>query len=100
MRLICMAFDGEYVTEGRDFPDTEAAWERASDMGSRWYFYPWCFVTSDSGKTVVAAPDGLAFLKGKRVKTVVTLFKAMSEVPELANAGVEEFHLAIRSTGN
>ena len=58
---------GDSVT---DFKRTsiESVWNAVSDMGSRWIFYPIAFVTTD--KTVVDAPEGLEFLKGKRIKTV------------------------------
>ncbi|MDO8705372.1 MAG: hypothetical protein Q7J84_10545 [Sulfuricaulis sp.] len=90
-RLICMTFDGDYVTEGRDFADVDAAWCRASDMGSRWYFYPWCFVTSESGKTIAAAPDGLHHFEGRRVATVQKVFAALAALPETEGVEADEF---------
>lgn len=42
--LVCLAPDGATVREG-NFPTIQAAWDRASDMGSRWFFYPICVVT-------------------------------------------------------
>jgi hypothetical protein len=44
-------------------------------MGSRWYFYPFHFVVSDSGKTVIDAPDEFKSLERKRLSTVKRLFK-------------------------
>lgn len=82
MHLICMAYTGDYVTEGRDFKDVETAWNRADNMGSRWFFYPFCFVTTDSGKTIKASPDQLAFLTGKRVETVSRLFAKTIETDD------------------
>src|SRR3990167_6581992 len=94
-RLICMTFDGDYVTEGRDFADVDAAWDRAADMGSRWYFYPWCFVTSESGKTIVAAPDMLEHFVGRRVATAKSVFAALAALPEQAGADVDRFTVAL-----
>jgi hypothetical protein len=73
-RLVCIAADGEHVTECRDLSKWECI-ERSVDMGSRWYFYPYHFVVSDSGLTVVDAPDEYKDLVRKRLKTVKRLFK-------------------------
>ena len=82
VNLICMSFDGEYVTEGRGFPSIESAWDRASNMGSRWFFYPFCFVTTESGKTIKAAPEQLEWLVGYRTVKVASLFAETSKQPE------------------
>jgi len=60
---------GDYVTDFRDRETKQNVWDEIADMGSRWIFYPLCFVGTDS--TVVDTPEGLEFLKGKRIKTVV-----------------------------
>jgi len=73
-RLVCVAPDGDHVTEGT-FESVEEAQNRSADMGSRWYFYPFHFVVSDSGKTVVDAPDEFKSLERKRLSTVKRLFK-------------------------
>ena len=70
--LICMSFDGEYITEGSKFDSVQSAWDRSNDMGSRWHFYPFHFVTT--GKTIVDAPEPMQHLIGKRVKTVQSHF--------------------------
>ena len=81
-RLIVMSFDGEYKTEGKNFPTTEAAWNRSNDMGSRWYFYPFHFVTTETGKTISDAPELLSWAIGKRVKTIQRIFFEHSKRPE------------------
>ena len=96
-RLICMSFDGDYVTEGRDFKTPKDAGNRSQDMGSRWFFYPFHFTTSQSGQTVKEAPEILVTLNGKRVKTVAELFKRVSEMPKAKNADPEEFALLVLS---
>ena len=96
MRLICMSFDGDYVTEGEGFETEAAAWERADDMGSRWYFYPFHFVTTESGLTVVDAPGPWTEeLIGRRVKTVQRWMRAHGERYYLQKAGVEKFWLTL-----
>lgn len=100
-KLICMAFDGDYITEGNVFSDDRAfetiadAWERSSDMGSRWFFYPFHFVVTESGLTIADAPDGLEIFNGRRVKTVAKIFKATATIPELVGADCEEFGLVV-----
>jgi len=95
--LICMSFDGEYVTEKRaEFDSVDSAWEHAEDMGSRWFFYPFYFVVSESGNTVLDAGHGLSFLKGKRVKTVSAFFKKVSELPEAKDSDTEFFVMLLQ----
>lgn len=73
MKLICMSFDGEYVNEG-EFDSVDEAWEHDGEMGSRWIFYPFHFVLTESGKTIKAAPDELDRYVGKRLSTVKSIF--------------------------
>ena len=90
--LICMAFDGSFVTEKKDeFNTVNDAWKHAEDMGSRWFFYPFCFVTSASGQSVIDTPANLEFLKGKRVKTVSRFFEKISQLPESKGVDVDTF---------
>lgn len=74
MNLICMADDGEYVCELKNSTYDECV-EHSADMGSRWIFYPYHFIVSDSGKTIIEPPDTLDVFKGKRLSTVVKAFK-------------------------
>lgn len=60
--------EGDFVTDFRDRQTIQDVWEEVEDMGSRWIFYPLVFVATE--KTVVDTPQGLEFLKGKRIKTV------------------------------
>lgn len=95
-RLICMSFDGEHVTERADFATPAAAWDRAAEMGSRWCFYPFAFVTSASGQTITDTPPGFEHLKRRRVRTVAALFAALAALPELQGADCEEFGFAVQ----
>lgn len=89
-KLICMSFDGEYITEG-EYQTEAAALERSDNMGSRWYFYPFHFLTSKSGKTIKNGGAFLNWTKGKRVKTIQKIFKRNSEREDLQNADVIDY---------
>jgi len=86
-----LSFDGDSVRETRDFATIDEAWDYASSLGSKWYFYPFAFVTSASGKTIVSAPHPLEWTVGMRVKTVKKIFKSYSEMPEAQRMDAEEF---------
>ena len=93
--LICMSFDGEYKTEAPEFESIEATWEYANDLGSKWFFYPFCFVTTASGKTIAAAPELLERFTGQRTRKVAAVFKQESEKAENENADAEKYAFAL-----
>jgi len=64
---------GDFVTDFTDRNDKQDVWNEVAEMGSRWIFYPIPFVATD--KTIVDCPEGLEFLKGKRIKSVIKFFK-------------------------
>jgi hypothetical protein len=74
-QLICIAPDGEFVKEG-NFDTTEDAWNRAEDMGSRWFFYPIHVVVGAKGKRIVDISYGMD--KGWVGKNLSTLCKALA----------------------
>ena len=90
-KLICMAFDGEYQTERPVFDSIEDAWEYSNDLGSKWFFYPFHFVVTESGKTIVDAPEEIEQFNGMRVKTIAKQFKVLGQNPIMVNAGVDEY---------
>ena len=94
-KLICMSFDGEYQRERPEFDTIEAAWNYSNRLGSKWFFYPFHFVTTASGQTVRGAGDFLEYLEGMRVKTVARIFKDHSEKPEMEGADVEAFAITL-----
>ena len=96
-KIICMSFDGEYQTERPTFDTVDAAWIYSNDLGSKWFFYPFHFVVSESGKTIIDAPELLDALKGKRVKTVSNIFEKISRRDDMQNADVEQFAIAVYS---
>ena len=73
--VLCMAFDGEYITEPFPFDTIEEA--RKHETGSKWYFYPFEFICK--GQTVKDCGHGLTHLEGKRIKTVVKHFNELYE---------------------
>lgn len=79
-KLLLMAPDGDFVTEGKNLSIDEAG-KLSDDMGSRWLFYPYHFIIKDNGQVkqnqrIIEAPDELSFLKGKSVMKVQTLFRS------------------------
>jgi len=95
MKLIVMAFNGEYKMEQGGFKTVDDAWARSNDMGSRWYFYPFHFVVSASGKTIIDAPELLEWTKGRRVNTVQRIFEKHSGNPETQGMDAEQFALTL-----
>lgn len=82
-KLICMSFDGEYQTECQEFKSVDEAGAYSNELGSRWFFYPFHFIVTKSGKTIVEAPELLGKLKNKRVSTVAKLFNKISKRPDV-----------------
>lgn len=79
-QLKCIAPDGDFVTEGRDFPSIGSAWDRSSDMGSRWYFYPIHIVTGK--RRILDVPHGMP--KAWIGRNLNTLRSAIAADPEHA----------------
>lgn len=78
--LICVSFNGEYVKEREGFETIKQAWEHSNEMGSRWFFFPFHFVTTE--QTIKDAPPPLEWTVGKRIKTILKRFKETSQQPE------------------
>jgi hypothetical protein len=104
VKLICMTFNGEHVTERGPidglFESVKNAAERSEDMGSRWFFYPFHFILSASGKTVKAAPAPLEVLNGKRLSTVKALFERLAARKEAQNMGPDDFCYFVLTDGH
>ncbi len=87
-----MSFDGEYQIERPTFESVDKAWDYSNDLGSKWFFYPFHFVTTASGKTIKDVPCNLMdHLKGMRVKAVAKHFAQVSKTQEAQNADSESF---------
>jgi hypothetical protein len=88
---IAFAPDGDYITEGH-FESIESAWDRINDWGSRWYFYPFTFVTTDYPSKTSRIVDACDFpylsdMKHKSIKTVSQFIeKNGQELCDILNA--------------
>ncbi len=75
--LICMAPDGATVREGQ-FDSVESCWQRAQDMGSRWFFYPLHLVTGPSRSDLARIADTPRELEHWRGRSVRSLARAIA----------------------
>jgi CO dehydrogenase/acetyl-CoA synthase delta subunit len=91
MKVLVMSFNGDTKLETPEFDDVQKAWDYSSDLGSKWYFYPFHFVVTNSGKTIKSYPLLFAMFDNMRIKTVSKIFKTFSELPECKNMDCEEF---------
>ena len=88
--LHCLAPDGASVCEG-EFPEVSAAWERYSDLGSRWIFFPVHIVTGPTPYAdrarILDIPHGMPReWKGRTLGKLKKAFAAHSEhVAEYCN---------------
>ena len=94
-QLICMSFDGDYVTERPEFESIEDAWEYSNDLGSKWYFYPFHFVIKDV--TIKDTPIHLDILLTNESQLLKKLFKRLSTRSDLINCDHDEYLNAIIS---
>lgn len=74
-KAILFSIDGGWVTDYGGCKTKDEVWERLADRGSRWFFYPICFVVVDHPYTsvthrIVSAPDELNELEGRTVDKV------------------------------
>ena len=95
LKIMCMAFDGDTILERPEFCEESEAWEYANDLGSKWYFYPFVFVVTASGKTIKAASEFLEWTVGMRVSTVSKIFEKHSKNPKMQGADCETFIFSI-----
>jgi hypothetical protein len=95
MRLLCMSFDGDYKLERPEFKTLEEVWVYSNDIGSKWYFYPFQFAVTNSGKTIRGASFLLEFTIGMRVETVARRFEELQKAEEAQNMDAETFHFYI-----
>jgi hypothetical protein len=76
--------DGEdYKLDCKESETVEQAWDRCNNLGSKWFFYPICFVIVDHGysiyhlnkrkqQRIIDTPHMLGLLQGKSVKTAMS----------------------------
>ena len=77
-KLILMGFDGDYQIERPEFNAIEEAWEYHSNLGSKWVFYPFPFICTESLKTIKSSFDGFSEVNGRKLKTVKEMFSKLS----------------------
>ena len=98
-KLICMSFDGDHVKDS-EHDTLESLYNTLEGLGSKWFFYPFAMVVK--GQTVKESFGCLTDIQsgellmnktfaGKRLKTVIKMFKESSQeaegmdVPEYEN---------------
>lgn len=86
-----MSFDGEFKTERPEFDSIKEAWEYSNNLGSKWYFYPFHFITTQSGKTIRSCPNNLETFDNLRVKTVKEIFNRISKIDEAQGVSAERY---------
>jgi len=64
--------------EPEQFENTDDAWTYASELGSKWFFYPFHFVVNQAGE-VVSAPSPMEHMEGATVEDVAAHFREVSE---------------------
>lgn len=80
-QILLVSTDGEdYKLDCKDSKSIDEAWENCGNLGSKWYFYPICFVIKDNGglskrQRIVDCCDILLHLKGTTVKTAMQYIK-------------------------
>lgn len=90
-KLICMAFDGDYKIEAPVFKTITETCKYNEDLGSRWFFYPFYFITSESCKTIYSSNGWLYKFEGRRTKTVAKIFETASEKSETIGMDVWQY---------
>ena len=94
-KVMVMAFDGDYKIERPEFDTVDDAREYAANLGSKWWFFPFDFIITETEKTIVETGPLLSFLKGKRVSTAQKLFEKNSKREDMQGKDVEEFALTL-----
>ena len=83
--LVCMSFDGEYITDSKH-ETIEEACNASGNIGSKWFFYPFHFILSgskiiDTGCGLVRMSDKKPFMelmfKGRKITTAVRAFNSL-----------------------
>ncbi len=80
-QVLLISTDGEdYKLDCKDSKSIDEAWENCGNLGSKWFFYPICFVIKDNGglsykQEIIDSCDMLLNLKGESVKTAMQYIK-------------------------
>lgn len=89
-KLIVMSFDGDWKEEAEQFENTDDAWSYASDLGSKWYFYPFHFVVDQAGE-VVGAPSPMEHLEGMTIEDVASHFAEVAASEDAQGVDAEAY---------
>lgn len=89
-QLVVMSFDGDYKRERPEFENTDDAWSYASDLGSKWYFYPFHFVV-DQASEIASAPSPMEHFEGMTLADVADHFAEVAATPEAQGMDAEEY---------
>jgi hypothetical protein len=90
-KLLVMSFDGDSKVEKSEFETVEEVWGYSNDLGSKWFFYPFHFVISASGKTIIDSVPPLDRFNGLRVKTVQEIFEITSKRPDTQGLNCDDY---------
>lgn len=81
-RAVLISPDGEdWVSDHGDSHSINEVWEKVSEQGSRWIFYPIVFVIHEPEKCfgslrrIVDTPEGMEHLIGKSIRTTMRWIK-------------------------
>lgn len=83
-KAVLFAPDGDWVTDFRGSDTIEGVQEDLSDMGSRWYFYPYHAVIVDHGSVttdsqhIVDAAEPFEDMSGLAIKTMARFLRSLS----------------------
>ena len=98
-KLMFMSFDGETVNDSVH-ESIESAIEAIDNIGSKWYFYPYCLITKNQTVkeifgSLVNMQTGESCLNerfgNKRIKTVKKAFNEASKKTEAVGLDVIDF---------
>jgi hypothetical protein len=91
---LLVALDGAHQIDARNCDTIQECWEEIDDMGSRWFFYPVCFVMNENTKKISGTPEpnfifkrckGMTMAEAKEyvkknAEEIVSLFNAQSQI--------------------
>jgi len=75
-KLICMSFDGSYVTDSIH-DSIEDAQKTLDNFGSKWYFYPWPLII-DNDTLKIKYALGIILDTNKNIPILGKMFKGKS----------------------
>ena len=86
-QALLISTDGkDYVLDFHNQNTVNDVWDKIADMGSKWFFYPLCFVITDDNtairskvdilrKRIIDTPEHFEEYKNVTVKTAMTMLQ-------------------------